>query len=348
MCTPAQRAALGLPADGPPFSEGLLAVFEEIERGEASAANVIQIAGVELTARDETGAAKAVLAHLEDALSVRHKYLALESLRWVKVEVPSEASAEGGTVALAVPSLMFAGVTFNVSVQVPREASAGSVFLVPHPEVDWNQVDGTLPPQFLEAPYTPFDGEYAGQDRTGLLPAVASAKRALASTSASNPTMSTVRDLRLRECNACLDAIEDLRSPFAFRSRQAGARDRRAVEEVVHPDRQAAATSSLLSGLERSTGTPREGGAATRSPEHQLKRKPGAVRRAATNDLEGRAKQDAAVKPWQHLDWAERLRVVEDFERAAAAEGMSPAELAERRRVERGDPPFSGGGCDVM
>ena len=41
------------------------------------------------------------------------------------------------------------------------------------------------------------------------------------------------------------------------------------------------------------------------------------------------------------------VRVEAGFVSEAEAAGSSPEEFAERRRVERGDPPFSSGGCAV-
>ena len=74
---------------------------------------------------------------------------------------------------------------------------------------------------------------------------------------------------------------------------------------------------------------------------------PAATRRAATDDLEGRCKADSTLTPWDKLSWAEKLDLVRSFMSEAEAEGLSAETLAERRRVERGDPPFSGG-CALM
>ena len=73
------------------------------------------------------------------------------------------------------------------------------------------------------------------------------------------------------------------------------------------------------------------------------------VRRAATSDLEGRCKQPGAeLRPWDALTWPEKLELVRGFVSKAEAAGVSPEEFAERRRIERGDPPFSSGGCVVL
>ena len=76
---------------------------------------------------------------------------------------------------------------------------------------------------------------------------------------------------------------------------------------------------------------------------------PISVRRAAANDLEGRCKQPGAeIRPWNAMTWPEKLELVRGFVSEAEAAGVSPEEFAERRRIERGDPPFSSGGCSVL
>ena len=83
-------------------------------------------------------------------------------------------------------------------------------------------------------------------------------------------------------------------------------------------------------------------------PRKLLMAIPNVVRRAATNDLEGRCnKKDEGARPWNSLTWQEKLDLVSGFVSEAEAAGSSPEEFAERRRVERGDPPFSSGGCAV-
>lgn len=74
---------------------------------------------------------------------------------------------------------------------------------------------------------------------------------------------------------------------------------------------------------------------------------PIAKRRAASNDLAGRCRTDNTLRSWNSLSWDEKLRLVRGFVTDAEAAGATPEEFANARRMERGDPPFSSGGCAV-
>lgn len=219
---------------------------------------------------------------------------------------------------------------------------SGDLFLVPHPEVDWRNdaLRGRAPPQFMRAPFAPFEGEYAGVDRTGVLQAAAAARAA--ARASTNPTLRAAAPLDLEACASQLDAIEDLRSPMAHRARQPGARVARARDAAIEAARQAAATAESVEAAPRAAAA-----VAASDPRKELMRIPKGVRLAASQDLAGRHKADPTVVPWASLDWAGRLGVVRALERDAAADGVAPEALAERRRLERGDPKPDGG-CIVM
>ena len=232
-------------------------------------------------------AASALLGILQLALDQHHKYLGVESLRWVQVVVPEGLEALQLTQAheVSVPSLVFGpAVSHSVVVALPAAAAAtpGSVVLVPHPEVDWTASAAmSEPPQFMPGvPFVPFEGDYQGQDATGLAQKLEELKNAR--DGSGNPVLDqTVKYLSFDDCGRALRAILDTPQVKANNAAAAAAagitaeelqaqqKAKRAEEEKSAVQAQSDAQASACGGLIAAGAGAGAGGATLKTADEE-------------------------------------------------------------------------------
>ena len=318
-----------------------------------------------------SAAASALLGILQLALDQHHRYLGVESLRWVQVVVPGQGLDPPQLTQahqVSVPSLVFGpAVSHVVAFPAAAAGAPGSVVLVPHPEVDWTASAAmSEPPQFMPGvPFVPFEGAYQGQDATGLAQKLEKLKSAR--DGSGNPVLDqTVKHLSFDDCGRALEAILDTPQVRANNAAAAAAAGitveelqakqgaKRAEEEKAAVQAQSDAQAAACRGLIAAGAGAGGGGAAVKAAtasteslseaeaETRLKKIPAASRRAAVADLAARAAGDntGEVKRWNDLrGWREKLEVVSTFLAGAKAAGVSPSEYGARQAAARGDPP---------
>jgi len=361
--------ALALPLD----SAKLLEIVQ-LYNGEEKESGIITISPFAMVARiaanNGSPAAGTLLGILQLAAVDRETYLRAESRRWLQYEPSSDTRFAGGdVVSFSAPSLIFgSAVMVNMTdVVLPPRRSAGEQslpILVPNAEVDWTvSAAASEPPHHLpNAAYVRFEGEYVGEDRTGVTEAVAAALAKL--NAAGNPCEACVSKLSLPDCTRLLTAIAEtpqIRTKAggdgaaAATARNAAAQQR--MEEEIAAQQNAAVqalTASLAAGGGASTAaaaptpllTPPAPVATTmteKEAEMALKAIPASIRRAAVSDLKKRGMNWMAdLKTWNA-----RLSAVRCFVSEADAAGITVDELAARRAAERGDAPDADAGCVV-